>query len=333
MAETNEVQIKTQNYRLDYIDILKGIGIVLVIWGHMIPRGVLWNLIYGCHMPLFIFCSGLFEKRQLRWDRLVKLLLKYLGLSALGVGIHFLVYEFGNIYYIKQSVYNVMVGGISPGHGIYPVEALWFIPCLLLMILLYHAVCLLPRKGWQQVGAIAVEAMGVIISKFRNQIPMVFSLDVCLIMLPFFYLGSLIKEKLRMAAGIRSGKLLIFLVPAAVLYFVATQWKGEVNIYRGLSGKSLIVFYIGALLGISLLLTVSILISRHGKVISKVVQEVGKHTLVMMGVHQIVILLLREEIEGWGILLLPVLLISYGVSACFRKIHEVVAKKRRNRND
>lgn len=45
--------------RISYIDIAKGIGIFLVIWGHIILNGPAYNIIYAFHMPLFFFLSGL----------------------------------------------------------------------------------------------------------------------------------------------------------------------------------------------------------------------------------------------------------------------------------
>ena len=40
--------------RLNQFDILKGIGIILVMFGHAIlGNGLIHNLIYGFHMPLF----------------------------------------------------------------------------------------------------------------------------------------------------------------------------------------------------------------------------------------------------------------------------------------
>ena len=52
--------------RLDWIDIAKGIGIILVVLGHtLVPQvretgfaGFLWIFIYNFHMPLFFFLSG-----------------------------------------------------------------------------------------------------------------------------------------------------------------------------------------------------------------------------------------------------------------------------------
>lgn len=49
--------------RLYQFDILKGIGIILVMIGHAVPSdGLIHHWIYGFHMPLFFVCSGFFFK-------------------------------------------------------------------------------------------------------------------------------------------------------------------------------------------------------------------------------------------------------------------------------
>lgn len=45
--------------RIDYIDMAKGIGIILMIIGHMpVKNEYIKNLIYCFHMPLFFIISG-----------------------------------------------------------------------------------------------------------------------------------------------------------------------------------------------------------------------------------------------------------------------------------
>jgi fucose 4-O-acetylase-like acetyltransferase len=69
--------------RLEYIDIARGIGILLVVLGHSDARAIsplLFQWIYSFHMPLFFFLSGMFFKPDLafgallrrRWESLVK---------------------------------------------------------------------------------------------------------------------------------------------------------------------------------------------------------------------------------------------------------------------
>lgn len=90
--------------RLDYYDAVKGFAIFLVVFAHAIAwqfqdynevlngenKGVMtiWEIIYSFHMPLFIFCSGLFHDKEndfytfknsinLIWKRFLTLIIPY----------------------------------------------------------------------------------------------------------------------------------------------------------------------------------------------------------------------------------------------------------------
>lgn len=55
---------KDSNKRIDYFDIAKGIGILIMIIGHMNLKQypLIKNFIYSFHMPLFFIISGYFFK-------------------------------------------------------------------------------------------------------------------------------------------------------------------------------------------------------------------------------------------------------------------------------
>ena len=62
-----------QTVRLNQYDILKGIGIILVMLGHAISSTTyLSYFISGFHMPLFFICSGIFYKDVPVWKGLKK---------------------------------------------------------------------------------------------------------------------------------------------------------------------------------------------------------------------------------------------------------------------
>lgn len=44
--------------RAEWIDVLKGIGIILVVIGHVNTKGFLVQWLYTFHMPLFFALSG-----------------------------------------------------------------------------------------------------------------------------------------------------------------------------------------------------------------------------------------------------------------------------------
>ena len=52
-----------QETRLDYIDIFKGFGIILMIMGHIGFGSLFAFFIHAFHMPIFFFISGFFFLR------------------------------------------------------------------------------------------------------------------------------------------------------------------------------------------------------------------------------------------------------------------------------
>lgn len=70
--------------RVGYIDAIKGLAILLMVMGHVIAYQfpsyqvalndspqitmIVWRIIYSFHMPLLMFCSGLFIIKQEHMD-------------------------------------------------------------------------------------------------------------------------------------------------------------------------------------------------------------------------------------------------------------------------
>ena len=59
------------NNRIKWVDIAKGIGIILVIVGHTIALEYSAP-IYTFHMPLFFFLSGLFLNTDVKLEAFIK---------------------------------------------------------------------------------------------------------------------------------------------------------------------------------------------------------------------------------------------------------------------
>lgn len=66
--------------RIPYIDVIKGIAISLVVGGHVLERGflfqsgfcyVLYNFIYSFHVPLFFLGSGLLITQKLTYKKII----------------------------------------------------------------------------------------------------------------------------------------------------------------------------------------------------------------------------------------------------------------------
>lgn len=106
--------------RIEYIDLAKGVGIILVVIGHSIS-GIGYKFIYSFHMPLFFFLSGMcfsIEKYPYFASFLAKRAKQILvpcffftSISLL-LGISLLHYDIKDLW-SGRSVYRVLYGSFQ----------------------------------------------------------------------------------------------------------------------------------------------------------------------------------------------------------------------------
>ena len=67
-------QFSQASHRVHWIDICRGIGIILVLYGHLFVSDKNTYLIFAFHMPLFFFISGLVFKptKKSLWETTTK---------------------------------------------------------------------------------------------------------------------------------------------------------------------------------------------------------------------------------------------------------------------
>lgn len=120
--------------RLEYIDIVKGIGILLVVLGHVTTNKEVYHFIYAFHMPLFFIISGMFlhDKPQFIRKQAESLLLPYFSFGLL-------TYLY---WWLIESRFRELPAGetflLQFINLFFPTETqlcnvvLWFLPCLFL---------------------------------------------------------------------------------------------------------------------------------------------------------------------------------------------------------
>lgn len=194
--------------RIVFIDIAKGIGILLVVLAHnglQLVSPFLHQVIYAFHMPLFFFLSGMFFNPEISFRELLKkrfnsLLLPYFFTI-------FLIYFF-EIFLGKMGL-PVAWGRIVKsfyGNGFFlDWVAMWFLPALFVMNLVAFGFYRLferfrlPWARWiglavmQTVGVLTLDAfMSFDVSLLGRSVTLMglpFSLDLALVGGFFFILG------------------------------------------------------------------------------------------------------------------------------------------------
>ena len=152
------------NDRVKYIDIAKGIGIILVICGHILNGGVLQAAIVSMHMPYFFIISGLLFKEGVSLDK--KKLFKRLIVPYFITGGCFILYFFLKHDYVssKNWVWGIIYGSgydYDTPYFIKGVGGLWFLLALFWGELLLNDILKLKEDVFRWLCVIGIAFVGV----------------------------------------------------------------------------------------------------------------------------------------------------------------------------
>ncbi len=169
--------------RLYWIDVAKGISMLLIVLGHVVTwkeAQIYVNAINFFHVPIWIFLSALFLKPSEAFGTFIKkkasrLLKPYYIYGALIMLIH--VYD-------TNGYINIFLGGRKAG-------AIWFLPLLFSTTLIAYFILKL-RFGWQIISCIA----GILTSLFftNTHIILPLNLDIAFYMLLFIVIACHYRE-------------------------------------------------------------------------------------------------------------------------------------------
>ena len=199
--------------RIEYIDIARGIGILLVVMGHndfAVVSPFLYKLIYSFHMPLFFFLSGYFLNTSIGfWEFFKK---RFNGIMKPYFFTIFLIYfislSFGKMGF-QTALIRIVKSFYGSGHYLDWVQ-LWFLPHLFVVSLyafLFYAVMKKVNNRWLRWGVLLLTLViagfflhsfypfsFTIFGKHYELLGLPFSLDLVLLSGFFFILGSESRE-------------------------------------------------------------------------------------------------------------------------------------------
>ena len=126
--------------RIEFIDIARGIGILLVIFGHVVWGGnypvngavVVSNFIYSFHMPLFFVLSGICIKdsKNLNWNSFKKMVYVYLVPYAIWTVVYVFLFQFISLLTTGQSLISFDNYLFAHAISLCGLAPLWFLLAL-----------------------------------------------------------------------------------------------------------------------------------------------------------------------------------------------------------
>lgn len=263
-----------QTKRLEYIDIAKGIGILLVVVFHckIGDASHLHNYVYSFHMPLFFLLAGLcFSTRYNFKDFVTKRTQRLLVPCFFFVIIHVTV---GCVVHY-QNPYDAVLSKLPmhiPG-------ALWFLPVLFISeMLCFPLICKMGRSS-RVIGLVIFGLTGGGIMAMSLPIPQ--SLGTVPLSSFFVLVGYELKGVVNKSLTPSRAKFFTLLITWLVITKVA---KVNVAFYDNISTPFLIS-EVSSLLGIYLCMIVSVKLV--GTRVGGVLADIGIVSLQIMLIHQL----------------------------------------------
>lgn len=265
-----------------YIDILRGIGMLLVVYGHIIriypDRSYIWTF----HMPLFFFISGLTfipnkynSLKVFIIRRGIFLLIPYLifYLLCLPLWAAFTLLYKGDLSiadFLKEFLL-MFYGNMTASGG-----ALWFLPCLFMAEIIYWNINTYSSRSLQLLISLLLMIIGYLIINFNIKLP--FGLNIALLVMPFYSIAYLSKESIERW---KESNIILKIIPFVLLFIL------QLYLFK-FSGLDLALYYIEnifayipmALSAIIFYLIISLTIRK-----CSIIEWIGKNTLVILAFH------------------------------------------------
>ena len=267
--------------RIEYIDLAKGICILLVVLDHISCSGYFAGGDYPMNeifeqtrMPLYFILSGLFFKdyaggiREFLLRKFNRILVPYLFFMCLYMA-------------AVKAVY--LLTGFSLGEVWAP---LWFLLCLFWMNVIfaaaYYAVKRFVPSELASEAVLGVIILGIgIAGYYVGRLPL--CIGSAMTSMPFLWMGYLLNRKLRFF-GLKIGNGWALLTGIVLLTMLHYMYVGENLFYINSYGTPLPLIYLSGLMGTLAVLLLSRVIRRL-----PVISYIGRYSIIVLCTHMVIV--------------------------------------------
>ena len=293
--------------RVQWLDVAKGITIILMVLGHTSIPERLSNFIFAFHMPLFFIESGWCTN----WakDNYGTFVLKKLRT----LGIPFLVYSIAVVLIAWLADYREIEwrGVLVKGWEGY---ALWFVPVLFFSLVVAKFVMCFVNKEWLRYAICVLLILGGALLRYRH-----IYLPWTLATVPYATCLVLLGSSLRkFQEYIDKPRWWILIVSLLLTIVISQNWRMDLA-WNCIT--PVVLLTIGAVAGTVMMFTFSSYLTKISW-LSRILQAIGKETFIIMAFSQILCLAISHfftlnKLVEYGLmfsLLLVIVLIKNGIN-------------------
>ncbi len=325
-----------RNRRIEFVDLTKGICIILVIMSHIggaFDKLDSHSMLAAFRMPLYFFISGLFFKSYEGFQgfalrKVNKLLIPFLFFY---VGSFLLKYT---IWIVAPGTFQQPVSWselllIFQGHSLIKFNPpIWFLVALFNCNILFYLVHYLRKRvGLMFIAILLIGATGFFLGKKQIVLPLY--TDIAMTALPFYAGGFWIRRYNFFLFPHRLDKLIpvIVIFSACILYFFSSSPGMRTNHYSG----NIFQLYVAAFAGIFSIMLLCKKI-RHIPIVS----YLGRYSIITLSIHGPILhfahpmavrYLHNEWLQAFGLLGLVLVISLISTPVFLKLIPQVVAQK------
>ena len=318
------------------VDIAKGLCIIIMITVHAMSWWGRheWINLYTCpfFLPFFFFASGFFFKEP---DSILEYILKRLKRLVLPyavVAISILIYRnmtgFKNMRILIDSLIYALPADFTKeqliaGAGTIGIGPVWFLNCLFVCNCMY----LFLRKIKRPLRWIIILCMSVAANITQRYFVLPLNLQDAAIGLIYFEAGRCLYPYIY--RGIECGRkhiqqLILILIGTFVIYFADIRYVPNQWIDLGTNRFSFEAL-IGSVLGFTITLGVSVLISRIS-ILNEIIEFVGRNSMVILVLHTIDMAYLRHWSDMNGLFFLLTFVFYIGISYVYIEVKTAIRR-------
>lgn len=267
--------------RIEYIDLAKGICIILVVLNHCVTIESL-SVIEYLRMPFYFFISGLFFKD---YGGLKNLMLKKTNKLL----IPFVFFYF--LPWIVRLVFNSLFPGIwVDDHSfindlrgcMYLNLPVWFLICLFWCNLYYYFVHRYVNKQYKVYCIIFIVIVGCTL--LRNRIFCPLFVFQPLQAMPFFYLGQKLKKSSLIQSEWSWLQLVVSMSLFGIVFYMHLYSEDNIlYVFNNYKGNFLLYYLKGVMMVIA-----TIIVCKFAKKLP-LISYIGRYSIIVLGVHFIFI--------------------------------------------
>lgn len=272
------------NFRILWLDVAKGITIILMVIGHSSIPKIISDFIWTFHMPFFFMASGytskfngggykLFVSRKLK-----TIMLQFLIYSVINILLHSIASDLTIGEYALGVLKNGWLG-----------VPLWFVPVLFLALLVTDLVYRIDNKYVRMLLFLVLPVTSAVLCKYHIVLPW----DIAAVPIAAFFV--MCGHELR----VKSDKFTMGIKPSFVIFAVCFALTAGVSLFWRLdlcwnNVLPLLPKIVGAISGSVMISLLAVFIGRWLPYSTKILSAAGKETFVVLAFSETAIVLLNH---------------------------------------